>query len=98
MSPNSLMDAEGDVYSSLGETSWPESDAVETQVAGVLYNIGPIDKSQSSRHASIASCLPEHPAAPTASQTGVTVDQAMEQATTSTSEPEMSEPSLRKPR
>jgi hypothetical protein len=91
MSPDSLMDAEGDVDSSLGETSWPESDAAETQ-AGVLCNIGAIDGSQASGHTSIASGLPEHPAATTASQMGATVDQAMDQAMTSTSEPEMSEP------
>ncbi|CAG5189929.1 uncharacterized protein ALTATR162_LOCUS12114 [Alternaria atra] len=93
LSSDSLLDAEGDADSSLGETSWPEIDAPETQAADVLCNNGAIDGSQASGHASIEPCLPEHPAALTASQTGATVDQAIDQAMASILEPEMSEPS-----
>ncbi|KAF2675727.1 hypothetical protein K458DRAFT_397691 [Lentithecium fluviatile CBS 122367] len=92
LSPDSLMDAEGDVGSNIGETSWPEIDPAETQEADVLCHREAIEGSQASRRASRAteSCLPEHPAALTASQTGAKVDQASDKALASALEPELS--------
>ncbi|KAF2869500.1 hypothetical protein BDV95DRAFT_596491 [Massariosphaeria phaeospora] len=91
MRSDSLRDAEEDADSSLGETPWPETDARETQAVDVLCNIKASDGSPASRHASIEPCLLEQPAALTASQTEATVDLAMDQAVTSTSEPEVFE-------
>lgn len=76
-SPNSLLDAEGDVDSSFGETS-PEDNTAKTQAAEALCALGIINVRQADDSASptMELCLPEHTAASTASQTE-DVDQAM---------------------
>ncbi|KAF9729863.1 hypothetical protein PMIN01_11796 [Paraphaeosphaeria minitans] len=71
LSPNSLLDAEGDADSSFGETAWPGNDAAETQAADALCEMGAIEVSQTDGYSSqtMELCLPGHPAALTASQT-----------------------------
>jgi hypothetical protein len=77
-SPNSLLDAEGDVDSSFGETS-PEEDTAETRAADALCTMGGVNVGQADEHAgpAVELCLP-HTAVPTASQTGENVNQAMD--------------------
>jgi hypothetical protein len=79
LSPNSLLDAEGDVDSSFGEFSWPGNNAAETQAADALCEMGATEVSQNDGHPSqiMEPCLPEYPAALTASQTRAEVDQAI---------------------
>lgn len=95
LSPDSLVDAEGDVDSDVGEASWPESNPTATQETDLLCNREAMDGSQASGCASRAtgSCLPEHPVAPIASQAEEKSDQAVDQAFTSISESELSEAS-----
>src|SRR5262245_22685652 len=78
LSPNSLLDAEGDVDSSFGETS-PEDNTAETQAADVLCALGIVNVRQADDSASTTMelCLLEHTAASTASQTEEDVDQAV---------------------
>ncbi|KAF1952284.1 hypothetical protein CC80DRAFT_572371 [Byssothecium circinans] len=77
-SPNSLLNAEGDVDSSFGETS-PKDNTAETQAADVLCALGIFNVRQADDIASTTMelCLPEHTAASTASQTEEDVDQAI---------------------
>ncbi|KAF9728674.1 hypothetical protein PMIN01_13502 [Paraphaeosphaeria minitans] len=91
LSPNSLVDAEGDIDSHIEEASWPETDPAEMQETDSLCNRDAIDGNQTSGCVSQAteSCLLEHPVALIASQTGENSDQAMDQAL----EPELSEAS-----
>lgn len=76
LSPNSLLDAEGDTKSNFSEMPEHQDDAAATQAAGVLCEMGAIDASQGDGHTSQAMepCLPEHPAALTASKTSAEVD------------------------
>ncbi|ORX95379.1 hypothetical protein BCR34DRAFT_594164 [Clohesyomyces aquaticus] len=91
LSPNSLLDAEGDIESNFGEMPQHQDDAAATQSAGVLFEIRAIGASQANGHASqiMEPCLLEHPVALTASQTSAEVDQAMDSAP----EPAVPEPS-----
>jgi hypothetical protein len=76
-SPNSLLDAEGDVDSSFETSS--EDDTAEAQAADALYALGIFNIRQADENASpsMELCLPEHTAASTALQTGEYVDQTM---------------------
>ncbi|KAF9730217.1 hypothetical protein PMIN04_012012 [Paraphaeosphaeria minitans] len=93
-SPDSLMDAEGDVDSDFGEASYPETDPAGAQDS--LCNMQALDGSQAGECASqtTESCLREHPVALIASQTGEKLDPAMDQALASALEPEASKASL----
>ncbi|KAF2681099.1 hypothetical protein K458DRAFT_406838 [Lentithecium fluviatile CBS 122367] len=77
-SPNSLLDAEGDVDSSFGETS-PEENTAQTQAADALCTMGGVNTGQANEHAdpAVELCLP-HTAASTTSQTGENANQAMD--------------------
>ncbi|KAF1957160.1 hypothetical protein CC80DRAFT_547878 [Byssothecium circinans] len=78
LSPNSLLDAEGDVDLSFRETSSKDNTA-ETQAADPLCALGIVNMKQANDSASltIELCLLEHTAASTASQTEEDVNQAM---------------------
>ncbi|KAK7179413.1 uncharacterized protein CC84DRAFT_493246 [Paraphaeosphaeria sporulosa] len=99
LSPDPLVDAEGDVDSNSGETAWPETDPAEMQETDLLCNREAIDGSQGSECASQAteSCLLEHSVALIASQMGESsaqeMDQGMDQALASALGPELSEAS-----
>ncbi|KAL5397722.1 hypothetical protein PMIN03_012852 [Paraphaeosphaeria minitans] len=88
-SPNCLLDAEGDVDSSFGET--PKDNSADTQAADILCALGNPTVRQADENPSptMELCLPEHTWASTASQTEEDVDEAMEPAP----EPEGSEAS-----
>lgn len=90
LSPNCLVDAEGDIDSDV-EVSWPETGPADMQDTELMGNREALDGSQASGCAGQAteSCLPEHYVALVATQTGGNSDQAMDQAL----EPELSEAS-----
>jgi len=77
-SPNSHLDAEGDVDSSFGKTSL-EDNTAETQASDALCALGIVNVRQADDSASTTMELyiPEHTAASTASQTEEDVDQAI---------------------
>lgn len=89
LSPDSLIDAEGDVDSEIWEAFCSEIDPAETQ--DLLCNAEALGGSQASECAShtTESCLREHPVALIASQMGERFDQAMDQTLASTLEPEL---------
>ncbi|KAL5374891.1 hypothetical protein PMIN06_012162 [Paraphaeosphaeria minitans] len=90
--PDSLVDAEGVIYSDVEGDSWPEAGPAEMQDTDLLGNREAVDGNQASGCAGQATdpCLPEHTVALVATQTGENPDQAMDQAL----EPELSEASF----
>ncbi|KAL5396602.1 hypothetical protein PMIN03_012953 [Paraphaeosphaeria minitans] len=76
-SPSCLLDAEGDVDSSFGET--PKGNSADTQAADILCALGNPTVRQADENASptMELCLPERTWASTASQTEEDIDQAM---------------------
>ncbi|KAL5376361.1 hypothetical protein PMIN02_011828 [Paraphaeosphaeria minitans] len=88
LSPDCLVDAEGDIDSDVEEASWPETDPAEMQDTESLGNTEAMDGSQAGGCTCQAteSCLPEHLVSPAATQKGEHSDQAIDQAL----EPELS--------
>ncbi|KAL5402596.1 hypothetical protein PMIN04_012968 [Paraphaeosphaeria minitans] len=91
LSPDCLVDAEGDIDSDIEEASWPETDPAEMQDTELPGNTEAMDGIQADGRAGQAteSCLPQHLVTPVATQKGEYSDQAIEKAL----EPELSEAS-----